>query len=92
MSLKEPMIRDTDAQVQEQPAPAVTAPRPTTPPKRGWAADLRSRLGVLGELFTFLWKVRLWWLIPMIVVLIIFVFIFVFGASSPFAPFIYTLH
>ncbi len=57
-----------------------------------WARDLRSRLGILGELFAFLWKVKLWWLIPMIVMLLVFAVIFIFGASSPLAPFIYSLH
>ncbi len=65
---------------------------PNTTPKKNWASDLRSRLGVLGEFFAFLWKVRLWWLIPMIVVLVLFFFIFILGGSSPLAPFIYSLH
>lgn len=62
------------------------------PQKRNWTHDLRSRFGVMGELFAFLWKVRLWWLIPMIVVLLVFFIVFILGASSPLAPFIYTLH
>jgi hypothetical protein len=60
-------------------------------PKSNWASDLKSRMGVLGELFGFLWKVKLWWLIPMIVMLFLFAVIFIFGASSPLAPFIYSL-
>jgi hypothetical protein len=56
-----------------------------------WGRDLRSRAGVVGELFGFLWKVRLWWMIPMMVVLLLFFFIFIFGASTPLAPFIYSL-
>jgi len=56
-----------------------------------WGRDLRSRAGVVGELFGFLWRVRLWWMIPMMVVLLLFFFIFIFGASTPLAPFIYSL-
>lgn len=60
-------------------------------PETNWVRDLKSRMGVLGELFGFLWKVKLWWLIPMIVMLFLFAVIFIFGASSPLAPFIYSL-
>jgi hypothetical protein len=49
------------------------------------------RLGILGELFRFLWKRRLWWLIPLIVVLVLFVVLLVFAQGSALAPFIYTL-
>ncbi len=56
-----------------------------------WGRDLRSRASVIGELFGFLWKMRLWWMIPMMVVLLLFFFIFILGASTPLAPFIYSL-
>lgn len=67
------------------------ANEPLVANKTNWVKDLQSRLGVLGELFGFLWKVRLWWLIPMIVMLFLFAIIFVFGANTPLAPFIYSL-
>jgi hypothetical protein len=70
----------------------VTTDNPAATPKRNWARDLRSRMGVLGELFAFLWKVKLWWLIPMVVVLLVFIIVFVFLPSTPLAPFIYSLH
>lgn len=59
--------------------------------KTSWTAEFASRMGVLGELFGFLWKVKMWWMIPMIVMLFLFAVIFIFGASSPLAPFIYSL-
>jgi hypothetical protein len=49
------------------------------------------RLGVLGELLQFLWQRKLWWLIPMIVLLVIFVVLLVFAQGTAIAPFIYTL-
>jgi len=52
---------------------------------------LGTRLGVLGELFSYLWQRRLWWLIPMLVVLILVVGLLIFAQGSPLAPFIYTL-
>lgn len=49
------------------------------------------RLEVAGELLTFLWKRRLWWLIPMVTVLLLFAVILALAQSSAIAPFIYTL-
>ena len=53
--------------------------------------SMTSRLGVAGELMEFLWARRLWWLMPMIVVLIVFGVFFVFAAASGLGPFVYTL-
>jgi len=50
-----------------------------------------SRLGIFGELLVFLWKRKLWWMIPMIIVLILFGLLLIFTQSSVVAPFIYTL-
>ena len=50
-----------------------------------------SRIGILGELLVFLWKRKLWWMMPMIVVLILFALLLVFAQGSAVAPFIYTL-
>jgi hypothetical protein len=55
------------------------------------ASTLLVRLGVLGELLQFLWKRKLWWLIPMIVLVVVFVVLLVFAQGSAIAPFIYTL-
>ena len=54
-------------------------------------SSLLSRLGVIGELFSFLWKRKRWWLIPMVSVLILLVVLLVFAQGSAIAPFIYTL-
>jgi hypothetical protein len=50
-----------------------------------------ARLGIIGELLQFLWERKLYWLIPMILVLIIFGTLIVFGSNPSTAPFIYTL-
>jgi hypothetical protein len=50
-----------------------------------------SKLGILGELLAFLWQRKLWWLIPMIVLLALLGFLIVFSQSSAIAPFIYSL-
>lgn len=54
-------------------------------------STLKSKLGIIGELFEFLWKAKKWWLIPMLVILLAFLAFLIFASSSPIAPFIYTL-
>lgn len=52
---------------------------------------ISTRLGIVGELLTFLWQRKLWWLIPMVVVIILFAALLIFAQGSALAPFIYTL-
>ena len=52
---------------------------------------LRERFGIAGELIGFLWERRLWWLIPMVVVLLLFGGLMITAQSSALGPFIYTL-
>jgi hypothetical protein len=52
---------------------------------------LRQRFGIAGELMTFLWQRKLWWLIPMVLVLLVFGGLMVTAQSSALGPFIYTL-
>lgn len=52
---------------------------------------LQSRFGIMGEFIGFLWEEKIWWMIPMAVVLMGFGLLIVFAQSSPVAPFIYTL-
>ena len=53
--------------------------------------DIASRGGIAGELFSFFWHNKWWWLTPMILVLFIFGLLVLFAQSSAIAPFIYTL-
>lgn len=57
----------------------------------GMFSALKTRLGIVGELFAFLWAAKMWWLIPMIVALVIFALVIVFGSASGGGPLIYTL-
>jgi hypothetical protein len=50
-----------------------------------------TRMGILGELLGFLWSRKLYWLIPMILVLLVFAVLIILGSAGPAAPFIYTL-
>ncbi len=52
---------------------------------------LRGLLGTVQELFQFLLARKLWWLIPMMVLLLVFTVVIVLGSASGIGPFIYTL-
>ncbi len=51
----------------------------------------RHRVGIVGELFTYMWRRKLWWMIPVVTVLVLFGLLLVFTQGSALAPFIYTL-
>jgi len=53
--------------------------------------SMTSNFGVVNELLGFLWQRKLWWLIPMIVVLLVFGLLLIFASASGIGPFIYTL-
>lgn len=57
----------------------------------GALSGLRTRFGILGELFAFLWAAKMWWLIPMVIALIAFALLIVLGTASGGGPLIYTL-
>lgn len=70
----------------------MSQPSPSTAGKsQGALGGLRARLGIVGELFAFLWAAKMWWLIPMIVALIAFALLIVLGSASGGGPLIYTL-
>ena len=58
---------------------------------RAFIRSMMSNLGVVGELLGFLWQRKLWWLIPMVLVLLLFALLIVFASTSGIGPFIYTL-
>ncbi len=49
------------------------------------------RLGIAGELFSFFWSNKRWWMVPILVTLFLFGVLLVLAQSSAIAPFIYTL-
>ena len=58
---------------------------------KAFLRSMTANLGAVGELMGFLWKRKLWWLIPMVAVLMLFGLLLVFASSSGIGPFIYTL-
>jgi hypothetical protein len=49
-----------------------------------------TNLGVVGEILLFFWQRKLWWLIPLILILML-CGVLVFASASGVGPFIYTL-
>ena len=57
----------------------------------GLIAESLARFGVFGEFLTYLWRRKLWWLIPLAVTILLVGVLLVFGQASSVGPFIYTL-
>lgn len=53
--------------------------------------NMVTNLGVAGELLLFLWQRKLFWLIPMVIVLLVFGLLLAFGSTTGVTPFIYAL-
>ncbi|MCB9451839.1 MAG: hypothetical protein H6672_10390 [Anaerolineaceae bacterium] len=53
--------------------------------------DMLVRMGIFGELLLFLWKRKLYWLIPMMLMLAIIIVIIILGSNPATQPFIYSL-
>lgn len=53
--------------------------------------SMSANFSVVGELLSFLWKQKLWWLVPMVAVLLVFGLLLIFASASGIGPFIYTL-
>ncbi len=49
------------------------------------------KFGVAGELVSFFWGNKRWWLLPMVLTLFLLGALIVLAQSSAIAPFIYTL-
>jgi len=58
---------------------------------RKFFEGMLTNLGVVGEVLSFLWQRKLWWLIPMVAALLVFGLLLIFATTSGVAPFIYTL-
>lgn len=52
---------------------------------------MTTNVSIAGELIQALWQRRLWWLIPLVVVLLAFALMVLLASTSGIGPFIYTL-
>jgi hypothetical protein len=48
------------------------------------------RFGIAGELFSFFWNNKRWWITPILVTLCLFAVLLILAQSSAIAPFIYS--
>ncbi len=53
--------------------------------------DMIARMGILGELLAFLWRRKLYWLIPMIVMLAFFIVLIILSSNPVTGPMLYPL-
>lgn len=53
--------------------------------------SVSGRSSIIGELFGYLWKRKLFWMIPMVIVVVIFAIIIILGSNPITAPFIYSV-
>ncbi len=58
---------------------------------KAFLRSMSANFGVVGELLGFLWARKMWWLIPMVLLLMMFALFTIFTTASGIAPFIYTL-
>jgi len=52
---------------------------------------LFERFSIAGELLGFLWSKRLWWMIPLVMMLLILALLIAFANATAIGPFIYPL-
>ena len=49
------------------------------------------KIGISKELFGFMWRLKMWWMMPVVFVLVLMGVLIGFGTASGVGPFIYTL-
>ena len=57
----------------------------------GVGVKVTRRAGIFWSLLSYLWKEKMWWMIPMIVILTVFTVLAMIAGTSGIAPFVYTL-
>ena len=57
----------------------------------GLFSEMGEKIAISGELLGFIWHRKMWWMIPMVMMLLLFGLLIAFGSASGIGPFIYTL-
>jgi hypothetical protein len=52
---------------------------------------LQHRLAVMRDLMRFLWKKKIYWLIPLMILLFLFALVITIGVTTGLGPFVYPL-
>jgi len=53
--------------------------------------EMREKVAIGGELMSFMWHNKMWWMTPIVAVLVLMGLLISFGSASGVGPFIYTL-
>ena len=53
--------------------------------------EMGDKFGIARELLAYLWRRKMWWMIPMVSVLLAIGLLIAFASASGVGPFIYTL-
>jgi hypothetical protein len=56
----------------------------------GFVRTTGQRFSTAGQLFSFFWSNKRWWLTPILITLAVFAVLLILAQSSAIAPFIYT--
>jgi hypothetical protein len=49
------------------------------------------RFRIAGSLFSFMWRRKMWWMMPLVTVLLVLGLLVIFGQSSAISAFVYAL-
>lgn len=58
---------------------------------KSWLKKEKSKFSIIREFFVFLWRNKLWWMAPMILIFLLLGLLIVFTQSAAVVPFIYAL-
>jgi hypothetical protein len=53
--------------------------------------SLKNRLGIMRELVLFLWQEKIYWLIPLMILLFLFALVITVSVTTGLGPFVYPL-
>ena len=57
----------------------------------GLISEMGNKISIGGELMSFLWHNKMWWMTPFVGILVLLGLLIGFGSASGVGPFIYTL-
>ena len=57
----------------------------------GFLNVAQRRFGIAGELLSFFWNNKRWWLLPVVSIILVLAVVLVLASNPAIAPFIYTL-
>ena len=67
--------------------PNTTSWDPEADPK----IPVQDKVGILGELWQFVWENKLWWITPTVLILVLLGLVIYYASGTAIAPFFYAL-